>query len=140
MPKRVVVLVDSNTLMYVAAGLAPIDSIYEAIGYPSAELATTGHVVDELRKISSRGAGLASKRARAALELIERLGLKVIDVPAYDADESLKAAALKLKEEGVIVYVATSDRELRRSLRMIGVPSIYYRESRGSFEAEWEPL
>ena len=44
---------------------------------------------------------------------------------------------MKLKARGARIYVATSDRILRRRLRLHGIPSIYYRESSGRLEVEW---
>ncbi|WP_156315763.1 hypothetical protein [Aeropyrum camini] len=38
---------------------------------------------------------------------------------------------------GARVYVATSDRSLRRRLRRRGVPTVYYRSSEARLEADW---
>ena len=140
MARRRVVLLDSNTLIYIISGLIALDDIVEAAGGPGIELATTDAVVEELKAMAERGRGLRSRRARSALDLMERTRISVVETGLQDADDSLEAAALRLKGEGVIVYVATSDRELRRRLRIHGLPTIYYRESKGGVEAEWEPI
>ena len=140
MARRRVVLLDSNTLIYIVSGLAAFDDIVEAAGGPGVELATTDAVMEELKAIAEKGRGLKARRARSALDFAERMGVSVVETGLQDADDSLEAAALRLKGEGFIVYVATSDRELRRRLRIHGLPTIYYRESRGSVEADWEPI
>jgi rRNA-processing protein FCF1 len=139
MPRKRLVILDSNMLIYIVSGLVTVEEIVEAAGGPGAELLTTSSVIEELRRLSE-GRGLTARRARAALELVERLGVKVVETPERDADDSLEALAARERFGGSEVYVATSDRELRRRLRMRGIPTIYYRESRGGAEAEWEPL
>ena len=134
------VLLDSNILMYMAAGIVAPSMLGEAVGF-KAKLATTAAVVEELKRLSeSHPRPKVRRRARAALDLVARLGLEILDYRLGDADDTLEAAALDAKGEGLPVFVATSDRTLRRRLRRHGVPSIYYRESSGRLEAEWEPL
>lgn len=131
------VLLDSNTLIIMARGLIAPSMLEEAILAP-VRLATTRRVVEELESLS-RGHPRPSVRraASAALGLLEKLGVEVLDEAGGDADDSLEAAALRLKASGARVYVATSDRALRRRLRLHGIPSVYYRESSGRLEAEW---
>jgi len=132
------VLLDSNTLILMARGLVAPSMIEEAVLAP-VRLATTRAVVGELERLS-RGHPRPSVRraASTALGLLERLGVEVLGGEGEgDADDSLEAEALRLRAEGARVYVATSDRALRRRLRLHGVPSIYYRESSGRLEAEW---
>ncbi len=132
------VLLDSNTLILMARGLAAPSMIEEAVLAP-VRLATTSTVVEELRRLAASSPRPSLRRAAAAaLGLLDRLGVEVIEASGgVDADDSLEAAALKLKARGARVYVATSDRILRRRLRLHGIPSIYYRESSGRLEVEW---
>ncbi|MCE4610759.1 MAG: hypothetical protein F7B17_02165 [Desulfurococcales archaeon] len=140
MAKRRVVILDSNTLIYIVSGLITLDAIVEAAGGPGLELVTTDAVIDELKALAGESRGLKARRARAALYLTEKIGVSIVKTGLKDADDSLEAAALRLKGEGAMVYVATSDRELRRRLRIHGLPTIYYRESKGDVEVEWEPI
>lgn len=132
------VLLDSNTLILMARGLAAPSMIEEAVLAP-VRLATTSTVVEELRRLAASSPRPSLRRAAAAaLCLLDRLGVEVIEASGgVDADDSLEAAALKLKARGARIYVATSDRILRRRLRLHGIPSIYYRESSGRLEVEW---
>ncbi len=131
------VLLDSNTLILMARGVVAPSMIEEALLAP-VRLATTRAVVEELRRLSQEHPRPSVRRAAAtALQLLERLGVEVLEEAGGDADDSLEAAALRLRGGGLRVYVATSDRALRRRLRLHGVPSLYYRESSGRLEAEW---
>ncbi|MCE4602933.1 MAG: 30S processome protein Utp24 [Desulfurococcales archaeon] len=134
-----IALLDTNTLIYMAQGLIPPSTLLEEAGYP--RLATTSRVVEELEKISTLGKPSTSRAAKAALKLLHRLDIEVLEwTGAGDADDSLEAVALQLKHSGVSVIVATSDKTLRSRLRLHGIPTLYYRESRGGVELEWEPL
>jgi len=62
----------------------------------------------------------------------------VYDVPG-GADDAIVALALNLKGSCRVV-VATNDRSLRRRLRGLGVPTMYYRRARGGLEVDWHPL
>ncbi|MCE4603569.1 MAG: hypothetical protein F7B20_01215 [Aeropyrum sp.] len=137
-PSQVVVLLDTNTLLLIAKGLIAPSMIFEAIN-SSYRLATTGRIVEELKTLCTSGRGrLIKRRACYALELLNKLGVKVIDIESpIDADDSLVEASLVLKSSGHRVYVATSDKSLRRRLRSIGVPTIYLRRSSGRLEADW---
>ncbi len=134
-----IALLDTNTLIYMAQGLIPPSTLLEEAGYP--QLATTSKVVEELEKLAILGKPSTRRAARAALSLLDRLGVKVLEWGGSgDADDSLEAAALQLKHSGAQVVVATSDRALRSRLRLHGIPTLYYRESRGGVELEWDPL
>jgi len=133
-----IVIVDTNTLIYIARGMISPSNIFQETGYNV--LATTSKVIDELKRLSSTGKPLEMRISRTALSLIDRLGVKVIEWRGYgDADDSIESIAIELKYRGHIVFVATSDRELRNRLRLHGIPTLYYRESKGSVELEWEP-
>ncbi|MEB3774474.1 MAG: 30S processome protein Utp24 [Desulfurococcales archaeon] len=132
-----IVIIDTNTLLYMAQGLIPPSTLLEEAYYP--RLATTSRVIEELNYIIGKGRPLDAKRARTALGLIERLGVEVLPWDGEgDADDSIEWVATTLKHAGHRVMVATSDRELRERLRMKGIPTIYYRRSRGGVEVEWD--
>ncbi|MEB3779378.1 MAG: hypothetical protein GSR85_04015 [Desulfurococcales archaeon] len=137
--KRVIVILDANTLIYMAEGLMPpslIDSVLDT-GY---RMVTLGEVVGELRRLRDKR-GKTGKLASKALELMERLEINIISpISDASADDAIEAKALELKRRGYRVIVATSDRELRRRLKRHGIPTLYYRESRGAPELEWLPI
>ena len=133
----VVVVVDTNFLMQMAEGLvAP--SMLERVTGARARLVIPRAVLDELSRLASGHPKHRTRRLAArALELVGRLGLEVLG-GAGDADDAVESLALRFKSAGSIVAVATSDRELRRRLRMHGIPTIYYRESEGLLESDWD--
>jgi len=132
-----IVIIDTNTLLYMAQGLIPPSTLLEEAYYP--KLVTTSRVIEELNLIIKNGRPSESKRAKTALGLLRRLGVEVIPWEGEgDADDSIEWLATVMKHSGIKVMVATSDRELRDRLRMRGIPTIYYRRSRGGVEVEWD--
>ena len=85
-------------------------------------------VLGELKKLAaSSQAGLHRRRAaRLALEALQRHGCRVVETTANRADEALIELSTADKE----LIVATADNELRRRLRELGLPNIYYRRSK----------
>ena len=137
--KRVIVLLDTNTIMYMAEGLIPPSLMDRAIE-ASYRLITLRQVLEELKVIRARG-GKAGRLASRALELVGVMDIVVIDYEHKGGvDNALEAAAVELKKAGYRVIVATSDRLLRKRLRRHGIPTLYYRESRGAPELDWNPL
>lgn len=137
---RVVVVVDSSFLMQMAEGSIAPSMILEALEAPF-RLVAPRQVVEELSRLAESHPRQKTRRmASRALWVADRLGVEVYDVEAMNADDAVESLARKLKGEGARVVVATNDRELRRRLRSLGIPSLYYRESSGRLEAEWEIL
>lgn len=137
---RLLILLDTNMLIYMAQGLVAPSSFHDAVDMAFA-LATCSQVVEELRLLA-RSAPKASTRrlARRAEWLIEKLRVSVVECPdAPEADDSLLLAARQCIASGGRAAIATGDRALRRRARQLGVPSIYYRESERRLEAEWLP-
>ncbi len=137
--RGIALVADSNFLMQIASGLVAPSMILDALE-ASYTLLVPRRVVEELGLLASRGPRPSVRRlASRALWLLERLGAVVVDVEASNADDAVEALAAKLRGEGLRVVVATSDRALRGRLRWRGIPSLYYRESEGRLELEWEP-
>ena len=138
--KRVKVLLDTNTILYILEGIIAPSHIMEALE-AAYELVLPKTVVEELERLAS-SAPRASirRRARRALSLLQQ-GVLDVTILEYEydgpVDDSLVELALELKAQGERVIVATSDKELRAKLRRRGIPSLYYRESSGLLEAEW---
>ncbi|MEM1873408.1 MAG: PIN domain-containing protein [Acidilobaceae archaeon] len=134
----VVLLVDSNIFIYIAEGLIPLSSFAKTLE-ASYIILVPDRVIEELANLSSTGSHYESKVAKKALEIATSIS-RVETTSASRADDAIVELAVKIKSEGKPVVVATADRELRARLREIGVPTMYYRKSRGELELEWEPL
>jgi len=135
---KVKVVVDTNFLLTMAQGVIAPSSLNDAIN-ASYELITTDAVVKELEAMS-KGGDLLAREAGFALKLLERLGVQVLRVKAGSADESILALAKELVQNGDRVVVATNDKNLRRSARRLGVPTLYLREEGLRLEIDWNPL
>jgi Uncharacterized proteins of PilT N-term./Vapc superfamily len=135
---KVKVVVDTNFLLTMAQGVIAPSSLNDAIN-ASYELVTTDTVVKELEAMSKRE-DLLAREARFALKLLERLGVQVLRVKADSADESVLTLAKELVQSGDRVVVATNDKNLRRSVRRLGVPTLYLREEGLRLEIDWNPL
>ena len=135
---KVKVVVDTNFLLMMAQGVIAPSSLNDAIN-ASYELVTTDAVVKELETMSKRE-DLLAREAGFALKLLERLGVQVLRVKAGSADESILTLAKELVQNGDRVVVATNDKNLRRSIRRLGVPTLYLREEGLRLEIDWNPL
>ena len=135
---KVKVVVDTNFLLTMAQGVIAPSSLNDVIN-ASYELITTDAVVKELEAIS-KGEDLLAREAGFALKLLERLGVQVLRVKAGSADESILTLAKELVQNGDRVVVATNDKNLRRSVRRLGVPTLYLREEGLRLEIDWNPL
>ncbi|MCG2889295.1 MAG: PIN domain-containing protein [Acidilobus sp.] len=131
-------MVDTNFLLMMAQGVIAPSSLNDAIN-ASYELVTTDAVVKELETMSKRE-DLLAREAGFALKLLERLGVQVLRVKAGNADESILTLAKELVQSGDRVIVATNDKNLRRSVRRLGVPTLYLREEGLRLEIDWNPL
>ncbi|ESQ23827.1 MAG: putative proteins of PilT N-term/Vapc superfamily [uncultured Acidilobus sp. OSP8] len=135
---KVKVVVDTNFLLTMAQGVIAPSSLNDAIN-ASYELITTDAVMKELEAMS-KGGDLLAREAGFALKLLERLGVQVLRVKAGSADESILTLAKELVQNGDRVVVATNDKNLRRSVRRLGVPTLYLREEGLRLEIDWNPL
>jgi len=135
---KVKVVVDTNFLLTMAQGVIAPSSLNDAIN-ASYELVTTDAVVKELEAMS-KGGDLLAREAGFALKLLERLGVQVLRVKAGSADKSILNLTKALAQEGDRVVVATNDKNLRRSVRRLGVPTLYLREGSLKLEVDWNPL
>ena len=138
--RSVALLIDSNTLIMMASGLIAPSMLGETLT-SSYRLYITDAVARELERLAESHPRPTTRRlASLALRLASVLGASILATGEGDADDSLEAAARALRASGLRVVVATSDRSLRRRLRRLGVPTMYYRESEGRLEVDWEPV
>ncbi len=137
---RVTLILDTNFLMYLVDGSIPLSWLYDALPY-SLELAIVGSTIVELERLASSAPRLKDRRkARQALEFINKLRINVLDAPTGNVDDDIVVVASSLRASGKRVVVATGDRELRRRLRSHGVPTLYPRGPEMIPRIDWEPL
>lgn len=124
MPVKVVL--DSNFLM-----LSPVfrgdvfEELDRAIGRRTEKIVLKP-VYEELQRISSEGDLKTRRQAEMALKFFERGRFKLVDIelnPLETVDELVVRVAGMWK-----CFVATNDRELRKSLIKSGVPIVYLRQ------------
>jgi len=137
--RRLVLLVDTNFLVYIAKGLIAPSQIIEAITAPYTPLIPSS-VVGELNMLASSSKPSLARAARKALELAARLGWPVIECGQGKTDDVVYRCAATLKSMGRRVVVATCDKRLRGRLRLAGIPTLYYRESESRLETDWETI
>ncbi|MCE4628470.1 MAG: PIN domain-containing protein [Desulfurococcales archaeon] len=137
---RLAIIIDTNLLIYMAKGLVSPSMILEAVER-SYKLIVCNQVVRELETLSERAPKLSTRRlSRKALSLLGSLNACIAECPGEEADDAVLLLAISLARSGTPVILATSDRGLRRRARSHGVPTLYYRESEGRLETDWEPL
>ncbi len=112
------ILLDSSFLM--ECEKARIFELLEDYLYLG-ELATTKQVISELNLLKKNG----NKTARVALMLIEKRGVKILDAPGKNADESLLNLAM---ETGSVI--ATNDRKLIKLAKEKGIKVLRLREGK----------
>lgn len=132
--RGIVLLLDTNMLLLIASGDVSVTRLEQVLEMPFVALVPSA-VLRELHSLSSRPEGRAARRA---LELLQSMGTKVVESEG-SADDSLVELSATLKGRCRVV-VATSDRELRSRLKQLGVPTLYYRATRGDVELDWAPL
>ncbi|BES82619.1 PIN domain-containing protein [Pyrodictium abyssi] len=122
--KRVVY--DTSILMLLYEGV-PVFEESASLLLSKPECIVPRQVQDELKKLAETAGSIhRRKAARLALEAIRKMGCRIVDVDADSTDDAIIAIVVSDPE----AIVATADNELRRRLREIGLPNIYYRRSR----------
>lgn len=124
--RKPTVVLDTNILMLLHGGVDVLGTLEDVLEARPRYLVPS-LVVEELERISEKGSPKERRAARFALSLIQRLGLEVVEVERLPGEGVDDAIARFARDNGYIV--ATSDRELRRKLRRMGVLDAYYRES-----------
>ncbi|HDD45937.1 MAG TPA: hypothetical protein ENG42_00530 [Candidatus Aenigmarchaeota archaeon] len=111
-------VLDTNFIIYLVEKKVDIFSCLCEYGKPKFYI--TRAVLDEIKKIT-KNKGSKGKNARAALKLIEELGIKVLKYNS-DADKSLIVAA---KELGM--FLCTHDRKLIDISKKTGIKIVMLR-------------
>ncbi len=133
--RRVCVILDTNMLMLLHRGIDVFNSIEETIE-ARVEFIIPQPVIEELEKLASRGTPSERRAAANALRIIGEKKASIISIPRPTGTVDLDIA-LYARTRGCLV--ATNDKELRRTLRRLGVPEIHLRESEGILEASFKP-
>ena len=122
--KRVVY--DTSILMLLYDGVDVFEESASLL-LSSPECIIPSQVVEELRRLAERASSIHRRRAaRLALEAIERKKCRIVNIEADNTDDAIISIVVNDPE----AIVATADNELRRRLREMGLPNIYYRRSR----------
>jgi len=112
---------DTNMLLNIARFNVDVFSqAKELLG--RAEFIVPRQVMAELGEIEKKG-GKLRREARIAMELVEKRGVKVVDVDAHSADDALLALCPK-------AIIATNDKELKISVRELNGRVLYLRARR----------
>ncbi|MGC8573275.1 MAG: hypothetical protein C0172_01280 [Caldisphaera sp.] len=131
------VMLDSNIIIMLGQGIITLPMFYDILEQ-KVEMITTSSVVEELKKIADLNKNKKIyKEINFGLSIINTGKIQIINTTEIDADDSIFHASLELKNKGETVYVATNDKELRSRLRIVGIPTIYYRNSKSILEVEW---
>ena len=121
--KRVRVVLDTSILLLVY-DMVPVLEQVEDLLETRPECIVPRQVVDELNRIAVSKDVHRSKAAKLALQLV-KLYCKVVDINAKNADEAI----INLVVNDPFAIAVTADRGLRKRLRKLGKPNIYYRRS-----------
>ncbi len=122
---------DSSALMLLYHGVSLFDDVATLL-VSNPKCLVPVQVVQELRRLAASARQLHRRRAAAlALQALEGR-CEVVEVDADSADEALIKLAVELPD----AIIVTADNELRRRLREMGLPNIYYRRSRHGMELE----
>ncbi len=139
---KLLVLLDTNFLIYMAQGLIAPSQILETLDYAYC-LLTIAPVKKELETLSKSNKPKLARLAARALELLSQLKITLLDLqlsPEIKADDAIILAAQHLKKLGFNTLIATCDKSMRRRARALGIPTLYYRESEGILETDWVPI
>ncbi|ACL11672.1 PIN domain-containing protein [Desulfurococcus amylolyticus] len=133
--KGITVLLDTNMLLMMANGIPVLEQIEEKL-LTKPRYIVIKPVYDELVRIVDSEKPSISRRARLALEIVNRY-CEIVDY-AVNPGETVDDAILRYASENNVV-VATNDKELRRRLRSRGLPEIYLREESWRIDVEGVP-
>ncbi|RLG81712.1 MAG: 30S processome protein Utp24 [Thermoprotei archaeon] len=123
--RTIEIVLDTNMLMLISSGINIFDQIEEKLAIKPRYVVLT-QVIEELEKLAKKGKPATRKKAKFALEIVERY-CKIVNTNTGTEYKSVDEAILEYAlRKGAIV--ATNDKELRRKLRENCIPEIYIRE------------
>lgn len=133
--RRPLVVLDTNMLMLAASGVRVFEQIEEELE-TKPDFVVLKPVYDELVKIATSYKSSTARRALLALRLAEQY-CRIVEYalrPGESVDDAIVNFALQHN-----AIVATNDRELRRKLRLHGIPEAYFREEARRVKVEGVP-
>ena len=119
------IVYDTSVLLLAYEGVDVFEEAAQLLG-SKPECIVPEPVVAELERLRRSSSFHKRRAASLALELMKRRGCRVIRTAATNADD----AVIELVTSDCTAIAATADNELRRRLRELGLPNIYYRRSR----------
>ncbi|MCC6024754.1 MAG: 30S processome protein Utp24 [Desulfurococcaceae archaeon] len=133
--RRPLVVLDTNMLMLAASGVRVFEQIEEELE-TKPDFVVLKPVYDELVKIATSYKSSTARKALLALRLAEQY-CRIVEYtlrPGESVDDAIVNFALQHN-----AIVATNDRELRRKLRLHGIPEAYFREEARRVKVEGVP-
>ena len=94
--------------------------------------------IRELNQLIHTREWSTSRAAKLALSILKMFSVYKTDRKFRSADEAIMYVASKLREQGLTVYVATCDQELKHKLERLNIPVITLRTSKRSLVIDWE--
>lgn len=134
MKREVLVILDTSSLMAIFQTKVDLVSAAKELLPGRIKFAVTEETLRELKRLTTSKSPSVRKAAKAAMKIANEIG--VIGCKGERGDEAVVKAAIRTR-----AVVATTDSELRKRLRDLGIPVIYPRKDR-RFEVEgfYEPL
>ncbi len=134
---RYFVVLDTNMVMLaVAEGIDVFDELERVLEVPH-EYVMLRSSIDELERLIREKGPKVRRQALLALE-IAKSRCKVVDdssIPGLGVDEKIINFALANRGR---VVVATNDTRLRKRLRELSIPTVYFRAERKGLEIDTE--
>lgn len=133
--RRPLVVLDTNMLMLAASGVRVFEQIEEELE-TKPDFVVLKPVYDELVKMATSYKSSTARKALLALRLAEQY-CRIVEYtlrPGESVDDAIVNFALQHN-----AIVATNDRELRRKLRLHGIPEAYFREEARRVKVEGVP-
>ncbi len=119
------VVYDTSVLMLLYDGVDVFEEAANAL-LSRPECVVTSRTVEELRRLASSRSARKRRAALLALREIERRGCRVVDSPGGTSDDAILAYLAR----DPCAVAATADRELRRRIREMGLPHLFYKHDR----------
>ena len=122
------VIFDTNFLMHALDFKGDIFQAIEDTVNQRIEKIILSPVLEEIQHLTVCGSNKINRRAKKTLELIQdkSLKFKIIDIQWQTSTEVDQVIATYARKNQC--YIATNDKELRKTLRKAGIPMIFIRQ------------
>lgn len=134
-------ILDTSVLMNIGSGRPSLENLCDATGTLPV-LIIPRAVLAELENLTAESRPSTKLKAITALKVLRETKLcKVVflnESISSHADDEVFLIAKKLASAKCRVAVATSDKALRRRCRMIGIPTVFLRETQLRFYSDYQ--